>query len=711
MEELSRREVRELARLTEPLTEGQQVFFQSAYWRLRRNPTTALVLCLLLGNFGAHYFYFGRYRGAVLRLLFCWTLIPWVAALFEARTIGSRAMRYNASLASELLVALKGAADEAAPSKRVAAAVPAATALAEARPAAQPAVIPVAADETPAPTPLPRVAEIVGMGAIAAAVAGIARQADEGAASDAADAPAVAPVVAPAMPAASSSVDEHGSEHEDRLIAAAWQGRELPGEEPVEAVEPVTPAEPAREPVAFTDAQLAPTTSLRGLAAPITVPLVPVETLQPAEPAPAVARAPETHLLARLRPFEAAEEETLADAGPDAADGATTDHDPLWLSGAYLGVTTALQRAAASWDRTPAPAREDEEPEQTQELAHAAEEAPTDAAYVDATETFAAPRPAAPDGRWEPDAGGATGGWYSPLDDATSEVEMGEGEPAFSYHMATLPRREAVRMGPPPLVPSDDEEPPLGVEAFGSDTLELGHAQEHEVPHLMPAKDAAAPDISLLGPALASGLADLLRERPARTRPRTSDEGTLATDAALFAPVAPLAIVGSRPEDVDVDDAAGPVWDVPDMGGATLDDDDLPPLAPAIIPQELQQAINGIRESTSMAPTAAYVTTPSQHLRRRVVQRVIVRKMAVLDGRVVAESTVERQVQVVDDGEEMAERIHDATNQAAREALQHLIAQAPEEALPAIRMQLYALDNASSVSRFQGNGVLNSPRR
>lgn len=101
----------------------------------------------------------------------------------------------------------------------------------------------------------------------------------------------------------------------------------------------------------------------------------------------------------------------------------------------------------------------------------------------------------------------------------------------------------------------------------------------------------------------------------------------------------------------------------------------------------------------------------SLNLRRRVVQRVIVRKMAVLDGRVVAESTVERQVQVVDDGEEMAERIHDATNQAAREALQHLIAQAPEEALPAIRMQLYALDNASSVSRFQGNGVLNSPRR
>ena len=63
----------------------------------------------------------------------------------------------------------------------------------------------------------------------------------------------------------------------------------------------------------------------------------------------------------------------------------------------------------------------------------------------------------------------------------------------------------------------------------------------------------------------------------------------------------------------------------------------------------------------------------------------------------VAESSVERQVPVVSDDDEMAERIRNATNDAAREALQHLMETAPQEALPAIRMQLYALDSASSI--------------
>jgi TM2 domain-containing membrane protein YozV len=111
MEDLRRQEVRELARLTAQLDAAQQIFFQAEYGRHRRNPTTALLLCLLLGDFGAHYFYFGRYRAGLLRLAFCWTLVPWVIALFEAHTITTRAIRYNASLANELLLAVKGAVD------------------------------------------------------------------------------------------------------------------------------------------------------------------------------------------------------------------------------------------------------------------------------------------------------------------------------------------------------------------------------------------------------------------------------------------------------------------------------------------------------------------------------------------------------------------------------------------------------------------------
>ena len=88
-------------------------------------------------------------------------------------------------------------------------------------------------------------------------------------------------------------------------------------------------------------------------------------------------------------------------------------------------------------------------------------------------------------------------------------------------------------------------------------------------------------------------------------------------------------------------------------------------------------------------------------MRRRVVQRVIVRKMAVVEGHVVAESTVERQVPVVADDDEMAERVRVATADAAREALSNLMKQAPEEVLPAIRLQLYALDGAGAVQSLR----------
>src|SRR5579859_4976209 len=87
MEDMRRHEVRELARLTARLDAAQQTFFQAEYGRHRRNPTTALLLCLLLGAFGAHYLYFGRVRAGLLRLAFCWTLVPLIMALFEAPTM------------------------------------------------------------------------------------------------------------------------------------------------------------------------------------------------------------------------------------------------------------------------------------------------------------------------------------------------------------------------------------------------------------------------------------------------------------------------------------------------------------------------------------------------------------------------------------------------------------------------------------------------
>lgn len=112
MDTRQRDEIRELARLTAHLSCAQQTFFQAEYGRHRRSPTTALVLCLLLGGFGAHELYFGRHRSGVLRLLFCWTLIPAVLALFDLRGIVARARRYNAALGQRVLLAIsEGATD------------------------------------------------------------------------------------------------------------------------------------------------------------------------------------------------------------------------------------------------------------------------------------------------------------------------------------------------------------------------------------------------------------------------------------------------------------------------------------------------------------------------------------------------------------------------------------------------------------------------
>ncbi len=96
--------------------------------------------------------------------------------------------------------------------------------------------------------------------------------------------------------------------------------------------------------------------------------------------------------------------------------------------------------------------------------------------------------------------------------------------------------------------------------------------------------------------------------------------------------------------------------------------------------------------AASPEPALAAPLTPA--VRRRLVQRVIVRKMAVLDGQVVAESTVERQVPVAADDHEMAQRIELATLDASREALNSLLMQAPEEARPSIQRQLRDLPPA-----------------
>jgi hypothetical protein len=140
-----------------------------------------------------------------------------------------------------------------------------------------------------------------------------------------------------------------------------------------------------------------------------------------------------------------------------------------------------------------------------------------------------------------------------------------------------------------------------------------------------------------------------------------------------------------------------------------------PALAPLAAPAPIEHAQvlesdqweneQTVRGSTVLSPAETYISTPSRNLRRRVMQRVIVRKMAVLDGHVVAESTAERQVAVVPDEQEMSARVQACTTEAAREALQQLMELSPEEVRPSIRMQLYALDTPASVQNFRAAGA------
>ncbi|TBL76132.1 TerB N-terminal domain-containing protein [Paenibacillus thalictri] len=64
-------------------------------YQVPKNISTALILCLLLGSFGAHHFYLRRYKLAILYLLFFWTYVPLIISLIELFFIPSRVRQFN----------------------------------------------------------------------------------------------------------------------------------------------------------------------------------------------------------------------------------------------------------------------------------------------------------------------------------------------------------------------------------------------------------------------------------------------------------------------------------------------------------------------------------------------------------------------------------------------------------------------------------------
>lgn len=706
MEDVRRQEVRELARLTSNLDAAQQVFFQSEYSRHRRNPTTALLLCALLGDFGAHYFYFGRHRAGIVRLLFCWTLIPGIVALFEARTIGARATRYNASLANELVLAIRATVDGVLEPIHALTSLPEVHELAPIDTARALAAPSFAGDRARVP---------VGSGAPVAVDALLAADAAElGLGANHAGAAGRASLTTPPDQADVGDVgDVSDQTAEDRLIAAAWAGRDpdswslamVP-----DAADPRTASATAGgswgtgiESAADSSSDVAEVVLARHDAywlADDDVPDAAAATLSgiPEDATPA----DDSWLLDNPAAAAGAWDDQDDVETPDAAGtenpsesswgAGSSDAASHWRGDATPAIAAAAVSAAAAWVGAGS---------NTPPLNPEAAEVP---AHTFATSwPFSDDRPASHDA-YAPEAGDQR----APEPIAAADDAH---EPVFMYQVAAPPRREAVHFAPPAETPFEWPhttdyvgEPDHGGNGYVDDSPagyyhDTAESASHPGSHV--GEDIA---YAALGTALAGGLVDLLRDRPGRrpaarlTTPLNDGETAPASDAD-----SPRLTVTSAPQ-AYTEPGANLSWVPVERSMPQSPGDGAETPMPAIT----ASALADVPMATALAtPASVPLDTAApmpQNVRRRLVQRVIVRKLAMLDGQVVAESAVERQVPVVSDDQAMAARVQAATLEAAREALSRLIREAPEEALPAIRMELYALDNQAFVQNVRRPG-------
>lgn len=84
------------------LPEDKRMLFMMPYNNVQKNPTTAVLLAILLGGIGAHKFYMGQIGLGVAYLLFSWTWIPAILGIAEAFVISGQVHNYNAQKAAEI---------------------------------------------------------------------------------------------------------------------------------------------------------------------------------------------------------------------------------------------------------------------------------------------------------------------------------------------------------------------------------------------------------------------------------------------------------------------------------------------------------------------------------------------------------------------------------------------------------------------------------
>jgi TM2 domain-containing membrane protein YozV len=88
--------------LMHSMSDGQRLLFQSEMTRVRKDPTTGVLLTFFLGGFGAHHFYLGKTLLGLLYLCFFWTFIPALVAFVELFLMSSRVKAYNEQRANEI---------------------------------------------------------------------------------------------------------------------------------------------------------------------------------------------------------------------------------------------------------------------------------------------------------------------------------------------------------------------------------------------------------------------------------------------------------------------------------------------------------------------------------------------------------------------------------------------------------------------------------
>lgn len=74
----------EYVQATPPSQPQYQPQYQASYRPSKgKSKGTAALLAFLLGDLGIHKFYLGKGGQGILYLLFCWTFIPWILAIFD----------------------------------------------------------------------------------------------------------------------------------------------------------------------------------------------------------------------------------------------------------------------------------------------------------------------------------------------------------------------------------------------------------------------------------------------------------------------------------------------------------------------------------------------------------------------------------------------------------------------------------------------------